>query len=157
VAWIYLEYLICLIESLLRRYEKAVIAMAKQSVTLEVLSYHASASLEDAQRLRVSISFATFLKWFGLLLCKYVYFSNYSISSLTEFKNSVIGAFSIARFQVWRYTHGRQWNADRVPQDVSWFGFCRTFSHRLRCTLSLVIECEEKLSERHVSQLATRL
>jgi hypothetical protein len=36
------------------RYEKAVIAMAKQSVTLEVLSYHASASLEDAQRLRVS-------------------------------------------------------------------------------------------------------
>lgn len=35
------------------RYEKAVIAMAKQSVTLEVLSYHASASLEDAQRLRV--------------------------------------------------------------------------------------------------------
>lgn len=35
------------------RYEKAVIAMAKQSVTLEVLSYHASASLEDAQRLKV--------------------------------------------------------------------------------------------------------
>ncbi|XP_011343086.1 dual 3',5'-cyclic-AMP and -GMP phosphodiesterase 11 isoform X2 [Ooceraea biroi] len=33
-------------------YEKAVIAMAKQSVTLEVLSYHASASIEDAQRLR---------------------------------------------------------------------------------------------------------
>lgn len=39
------------------RYEKAVIAMAKQSVTLEVLSYHASASLEDAQRLRVSLIF----------------------------------------------------------------------------------------------------
>lgn len=34
-------------------YEKAVIAMAKQNVTLEVLSYHASASLEDAQRLKV--------------------------------------------------------------------------------------------------------
>ncbi|XP_034935984.1 dual 3',5'-cyclic-AMP and -GMP phosphodiesterase 11 isoform X2 [Chelonus insularis] len=33
-------------------YERAVIAMAKQSVTLEVLSYHASASLEDAQKLR---------------------------------------------------------------------------------------------------------
>ncbi|XP_070170695.1 dual 3',5'-cyclic-AMP and -GMP phosphodiesterase 11 isoform X3 [Polyergus mexicanus] len=33
-------------------YEKAIIAMAKQSVTLEVLSYHATASLEDAQRLR---------------------------------------------------------------------------------------------------------
>ncbi|XP_044758218.1 dual 3',5'-cyclic-AMP and -GMP phosphodiesterase 11 isoform X2 [Coccinella septempunctata] len=32
-------------------YEKAVIAIAKQSVTLEVLSYHATASLEDAQKL----------------------------------------------------------------------------------------------------------
>lgn len=36
-------------------YEKAIVAMAKQSVTLEVLSYHASASMEDAHRLRVSI------------------------------------------------------------------------------------------------------
>lgn len=35
-------------------YEKAIVAMAKQSVTLEVLSYHASASMEDAVRLRVS-------------------------------------------------------------------------------------------------------
>lgn len=34
-------------------YEKAIIAMAKQSVTLEVLSYHASASIDDAMRLRV--------------------------------------------------------------------------------------------------------
>ncbi|XP_031627073.1 dual 3',5'-cyclic-AMP and -GMP phosphodiesterase 11-like isoform X2 [Contarinia nasturtii] len=33
-------------------YEKAIVAMAKQSVTLEVLSYHASASMEDAVRLR---------------------------------------------------------------------------------------------------------
>ncbi|XP_063975881.1 dual 3',5'-cyclic-AMP and -GMP phosphodiesterase 11 isoform X3 [Diachasmimorpha longicaudata] len=33
-------------------YERAIIAMAKQSVTLDVLSYHASASLEDAQKLR---------------------------------------------------------------------------------------------------------
>lgn len=36
-------------------YEKAIIAMAKQSVTLEVLSYHASASMDDAKRLRVSV------------------------------------------------------------------------------------------------------
>lgn len=36
-------------------YEKAIIAMAKQSVTLEVLSYHASASIDDAKRLRVSV------------------------------------------------------------------------------------------------------
>lgn len=35
-------------------YERAIIAMAKQSVTLEVLSYHASASVDDASRLRVS-------------------------------------------------------------------------------------------------------
>ncbi|XP_065332643.1 dual 3',5'-cyclic-AMP and -GMP phosphodiesterase 11 isoform X1 [Cloeon dipterum] len=33
-------------------YEKAVVAMAKQSVTLEVLSYHASASLDEAHRLK---------------------------------------------------------------------------------------------------------
>ncbi|XP_017783345.1 PREDICTED: dual 3',5'-cyclic-AMP and -GMP phosphodiesterase 11 isoform X3 [Nicrophorus vespilloides] len=33
-------------------YERAVVAIAKQSVTLEVLSYHATASLDDAQRLR---------------------------------------------------------------------------------------------------------
>lgn len=40
-------------------YEKAIVAMAKQSVTLEVLSYHASASIDDAHRLRVSF----FLKY----------------------------------------------------------------------------------------------
>lgn len=34
-------------------YEKAVVAIAKQNVTLEVLSYHATASLDDAQKLRV--------------------------------------------------------------------------------------------------------
>ncbi|XP_070499705.1 dual 3',5'-cyclic-AMP and -GMP phosphodiesterase 11-like isoform X3 [Chironomus tepperi] len=33
-------------------YEKAIVAMAKQSVTLEVLSYHASATTDDAVRLR---------------------------------------------------------------------------------------------------------
>ncbi|XP_071051898.1 dual 3',5'-cyclic-AMP and -GMP phosphodiesterase 11 isoform X3 [Onthophagus taurus] len=33
-------------------YEKAVVAIAKQSVTLEVLSYHATSSIEDAQRIR---------------------------------------------------------------------------------------------------------
>lgn len=34
-------------------YEKAIVAMAKQSVTLEVLSYHASATVDDAGRLKV--------------------------------------------------------------------------------------------------------
>ncbi|KAF5274667.1 hypothetical protein FQA39_LY18714 [Lamprigera yunnana] len=33
-------------------YEQAVVAIAKQSVTLEVLSYHATASIEDAQRIK---------------------------------------------------------------------------------------------------------
>ncbi|KAF0774054.1 Uncharacterized protein FWK35_00000870 [Aphis craccivora] len=41
-----------LLDSLIRRFEKAIIANAKQNVTLDVLSYHASASLEDAQKLR---------------------------------------------------------------------------------------------------------
>lgn len=38
-------------------YEKAMVAIAKQNVTLEVLSYHATASVEDAQRLRVRFFF----------------------------------------------------------------------------------------------------
>ena len=38
-------------------YEKAIVAMAKQSVTLEVLSYHASATIDEAHRLRVSFYF----------------------------------------------------------------------------------------------------
>lgn len=37
-------------------YEKAIVAMAKQSVTLEVLSYHASATIDEAHRLRVSVN-----------------------------------------------------------------------------------------------------
>lgn len=36
-------------------YEKAVKAMAKQRVTLEVLSYHASAPMEEAEQLSVRI------------------------------------------------------------------------------------------------------
>lgn len=35
------------------RYESAVVAMAKQKVTLEVLSYHATAPKEEALKLRV--------------------------------------------------------------------------------------------------------
>ena len=37
-------------------YEKAIKAMAKQRVTLEVLSYHASAQEEEAQKVAVSLS-----------------------------------------------------------------------------------------------------
>lgn len=36
------------------RYEKAIVAMAKQRVTLEVLSYHATAPAEEAGKLKVS-------------------------------------------------------------------------------------------------------
>lgn len=46
-------------------YEKAVVAMAKQSVTLEVLSYHASASWDDAQRLRVRNFWSNTIFWMG--------------------------------------------------------------------------------------------
>lgn len=42
-------------------YEKAIKAMAKQRVTLEVLSYHASAPLEDAQKLSVSSNLLLFI------------------------------------------------------------------------------------------------
>lgn len=41
--------------SLMKRYEKAITAMAKQRVTLEVLSYHATAPLEEAVSLSVSV------------------------------------------------------------------------------------------------------
>ncbi len=37
------------------RYERAVVAMAKQRVTLEVLSYHATAPVEEALKLKVSL------------------------------------------------------------------------------------------------------
>lgn len=53
----YMYLLACLIF----RFEKAIIANAKQNVTLDVLSYHASASWEDAQRLRVGIYYFTFI------------------------------------------------------------------------------------------------
>ncbi|XP_055685169.1 dual 3',5'-cyclic-AMP and -GMP phosphodiesterase 11 isoform X2 [Lutzomyia longipalpis] len=44
-------------------YEKAVVAMAKQSVTLEVLSYHVAASIDDAVRLRrLKVPSAAFFK-----------------------------------------------------------------------------------------------
>ncbi len=36
-------------------YEKAIKAMAKQRVTLEVLSYHASAQEDEAQKVAVSL------------------------------------------------------------------------------------------------------
>lgn len=36
------------------RYEKAIVAMAKQRVTLEVLSYHATAPAEEAAKLKVN-------------------------------------------------------------------------------------------------------
>lgn len=70
-------------------YEKAVIAMAKQSVTLEVLSYHASASIDDAKRLRVRSS-----SQFHLLNDPITFF----VSSDTQ--NTVGGVFSVARLRI---------------------------------------------------------
>lgn len=44
-------------------YEKAIVAMAKQSVTLEVLSYHASATTDDAVRLMVKFQRHAFFSY----------------------------------------------------------------------------------------------
>lgn len=72
-------------------YEKAIVAMAKQSVTLEVLSYHASASMDDAGRLRViSVFFIYLIR--GL--------NNLSFVKNVEIKNSIGCLFSITRFQI---------------------------------------------------------
>lgn len=38
---------------MIHRYESAVVAMAKQKVTLEVLSYHATAPKDEAEKLKV--------------------------------------------------------------------------------------------------------
>jgi dihydroxyacetone kinase len=48
-------------------YEKAIVAMAKQSVTLEVLSYHASASTDDA--LRLMVNFYSQQNFFTMVIC----------------------------------------------------------------------------------------
>jgi hypothetical protein len=49
-------------------YEEACKLMAKQSVALEVLSYHACAPQEETEKLQVFRNhlalFVTFLKWF---------------------------------------------------------------------------------------------
>jgi dual 3',5'-cyclic-AMP and -GMP phosphodiesterase 11 len=52
-------------------YEKAIVAMAKQSVTLEVLSYHASASTDDAVRLMVIFIVVTFMMMTRVILTEY--------------------------------------------------------------------------------------
>lgn len=62
-------------------YEKAIVAMAKQSVTLEVLSYHASATTDDAVRLMVKILF-----FFLNVPNKFIYVS-------TATKNSLVSIF----------------------------------------------------------------
>lgn len=64
-------------------YEKAIVAMAKQSVTLEVLSYHASASTDDAVRLRVSF----------LLFFNYKLFHQFYFNFIKGIKNSIISLF----------------------------------------------------------------
>lgn len=55
-------------------YEKAIVAMAKQSVTLEVLSYHASATMDEAHRLRVSFTSTNELHPRVSLSCQSFYF-----------------------------------------------------------------------------------
>lgn len=66
-------------------YEKAIVAMAKQSVTLEVLSYHASATTDDAVRLMVKFQRHTFFHMLN--------FSNKFINASTAAKNSLVSIF----------------------------------------------------------------
>ena len=68
-------------------YEKAIVAMAKQSVTLEVLSYHASASTDDALRLMVSF----------IMMMMTMFFISFP---LTASQNTIISIFSIARLRL---------------------------------------------------------
>jgi hypothetical protein len=70
-------------------YEKAIVAMAKQSVTLEVLSYHASASADDAIRLMVTTTMSKFLLIF--INQFYKFFKN------AEPKNTLVSIFSTPR------------------------------------------------------------
>jgi GAF domain len=90
------------------RYENAVVAMAKQSVTLEVLSYHASASLDEALRLKVS------------------YFSIAGIFStsvmcliLAELPRTFIKKVATAWFYVWWYFHVGRWYTEGKTQFFS--------------------------------------
>lgn len=64
-------------------YEKAIVAMAKQSVTLEVLSYHASASMDDASRLKVRSSVCN---CFGYKLTSFPIFQTLKIPSAAFFE-----------------------------------------------------------------------
>lgn len=88
-------------------YEKAIIAMAKQSVTFEVLSYHASASIEDAKRLRVSGLLLSILKQF-IRLNQWFQFN------FLETENSVGSIFSFARFLIWWHLHGWRWYTEGI-------------------------------------------
>lgn len=69
-------------------YEKAIVAMAKQSVTLEVLSYHASASMDDAGRLKVNVT--------RMLLASNRQGFEFTVVSVLEAENSIVCLLSIA-------------------------------------------------------------
>lgn len=117
-------------------YEKAIVAMAKQSVTLEVLSYHASASMEDAHRLRVRVflyryqisfrfCFSTFQtnqskwnergiqnkKWNPLTSITFFKF-NLCFHFFSAFENSICCILSIAWLQFWWHLHGWWWHIE---------------------------------------------
>lgn len=72
-------------------YEKAIVAMAKQSVTLEVLSYHASASTDDAVRLMVSFLF--------IMMTCVMLTEKHSLLCSTASQNTIISIFSTPRLR----------------------------------------------------------
>lgn len=124
--------------------------MAKQSVTLEVLSYHASASTDDAVRLMVNFYCCRTLWWW---LVSY-WCWNFLYISLAGSQNTFISIFPTARFRLRRPKSGWWWHAQGMSQNVSWFGSRRALSHRLRDALSVAVKREEELPKRYLPQLA---
>lgn len=123
--------------------------MAKQSVTLEVLSYHASASTDDAVRLMVSFIAVAFIMMTGValnILCSFL---------ITAPQNPIVSIFSTPRFRFWWPESGWWWYTESVLTNVPRLGFGRTFSYRLRDALPMAAERQEELSECDLSQLAT--
>ena len=52
-----------------RMYEQVVKAMARQSIALDILAYHTSASVEEVQRLKVFLIYFVFLTVTACELC----------------------------------------------------------------------------------------
>lgn len=133
-------------------YEKAIVAMAKQSVTLEVLSYHASASTDDAVRLMVTF-IAVILWWWPASYWRNIFRSPFLCLSAPE--NTVVSVLSTPRLRIWWPKFGRWWHPQSMSPNVPRLGFGWALPHWLWDALPLAAERQEELPTRNLSQLAT--